>query len=307
MLRHLFLSLSRQPHLRRFLESSPAARPLTTRFIAGRTLADGIAVSRQLAARGISTALDHLGENVTTEAAAIAARAEILAALDATGATATPAPSPSTVAIKLTQFGLDLGDVLCLRQVDPLFARARALGTRVEIDMESSAYTARTLAIVKQMHAAHGCVRAVLQAYLYRTENDVTELNRLGVPVRLCKGAYQESPDIAFPRKADVDANFVKLMETLLSEGTDPAIASHDERILLRALAYARQRGLPPERYEFQMLYGIRRQWQQRLVDEGQRLRLYVPYGEAWYPYFMRRLAERPANVLFLATNLLRR
>jgi proline dehydrogenase len=303
MLRHLFLILSRQPNLRRFFEHSPYAQGFTSRFIAGQTLAAGIAVSRQLAARGISTALDHLGENVTTEAAAVAAGAEILAALEAIGDT--PAPSPSTVAIKLTQFGLDLGDELCLRQVDPLFARARALGTRVEIDMESSAYTARTLAIVKQMHAAHGCVRAVLQAYLYRTENDVTELNRLGVPVRLCKGAYQESPDIAFPRKADVDANFVKLMETLLSEGTDPAIASHDERILRRALAYARQRGLPPERYEFQMLYGIRRQWQQRLVDEGQRLRLYVPYGEAWYPYFMRRLAERPANVLFLATNLL--
>ena len=303
MLRHLFLTLSRQPNLRRFFEHSPRAQGFTSRFIAGQTLAAGIAVSRQLAARGISTALDHLGENVTTEAAAVAAGAEILAALDATGDT--PAPSPATVAIKLTQFGLDLGDELCLRQVDPLFARARALGTRVEIDMESSAYTARTLAIVKQMHAAHGCVRAVLQAYLYRTENDVAELNRLGVPVRLCKGAYQEPPDVAYPRKADVDANFVKLMETLLGKGTDPAIASHDEQILLRALAYARQRGLLPERYEFQMLYGIRRQWQQRLVDEGQRLRLYVPYGEAWYPYFMRRLAERPANVLFLATNLL--
>jgi proline dehydrogenase len=254
--------------------------------------------------RGISHALDHLGENVTTEAPAPAAGAEILAALDATGDT--PTPAPSTVANKLTQFGLDLGDERHLRQVDPLFARTRALGTRVEIGMESSACTTRTLAIVKQMHAAHGCLRAVLQAYLYRTENDLAELNRLGVPVRLCQGAYQEPPDVAFPRTADVDANFVKLMETLLGKGTDPAIASHDERILRRALAYARQRGLPPERYKFQMLYGIRRQCQQRLVDEGQRLRPDVPYGEAWYPYFMRRLAERPANVLFLATNLQR-
>jgi proline dehydrogenase len=254
--------------------------------------------------RGISHALDHLGENVTTEAPAPAAGAEILAALDATGDT--PTPAPSTVANKLTQFGLDLGDELCLRHVDPLFARARALGTRVEVDMESTAYTGRTLAIVKQMHAAHGCVRAVLQAYLYRTEKDVAELNRLGVPIRLCKGAYREPVALAFPRKADVDASFVKLMETLLAEGTHPAIASHDERILRHALAFARRRGLPPSRYEFQMLYGIRRDWQQRLVDDGQRLRLYVPYGQAWYPYFMRRLAERPANVLFVASNLLR-
>jgi proline dehydrogenase len=157
--------------------------------------------------------------------------------------------------------------------------------------MESTAYTGRTLAIVKQMHAAHGCVRAVLQAYLYRTEKDVAELNRLGVPIRLCKGAYREPVALAFPRKADVDASFVKLMETLLAEGTHPAIASHDERILRHALAFARRRGLPPSRYEFQMLYGIRRD---------------VPYGQAWYPYFMRRLAERPANVLFVASNLLR-
>ncbi|MCA2963273.1 MAG: proline dehydrogenase family protein [Acidobacteriaceae bacterium] len=306
MLRHLLLSLSRQPHLRRFFETSPAAHSLTTRFIAGQTLADGIAVSRQLAARGISTALDHLGENVATEAEAAAARRETLDALDAIGASVNPAPSPATVAIKLTQFGLDLGDELCLRHVDPLFARARALGTRVEVDMESTVYTGRTLAIVKQMHAAHGCVRAVLQAYLYRTEKDVAELNRLGVPIRLCKGAYREPVALAFPRKADVDASFVKLMETLLAEGTHPAIASHDERILRHALAFTRRRGLPPSRYEFQMLYGIRRDWQQRLVDDGQRLRLYVPYGQAWYPYFMRRLAERPANVLFVASNLLR-
>ncbi len=194
---------------------------------------------------------------------------------------------------------------MCRRHLRPVFERASALGTRVEIDMESTVYTERTLAIVKEMHSDFGCVRAVLQAYLYRTEQDVAELNHLGVPIRLCKGAYQESSDLAFAAKSDVDTNFVKLMETLLREGTDPAIASHDERILMRALAYSKELKLAPDRYEFQMLYGIRRQWQQRLVDQGQRLRLYVPYGEAWYPYFMRRLAERPANVIFLATNML--
>ena len=301
MLRQLFLKLSRNRTLRQFLETSPRAAGWTSRFVAGNTLQAGLHVNRQLAARGILTALDHLGENVSTEAEAAAAGQEILEALDAIGLAGTR----STVAIKLTQFGLDLGDEVCRRNLRPVFDRARAVGTRVEIDMESTAYTERTLALVKEMHAEYGCVRAVLQAYLYRTETDVAELNQLGVPIRLCKGAYQEPADLAFPRKADVDGNFVKLMETLLREGTEPAIASHDERILLRALAYARELNLSPDRYEFQMLYGIRRQWQQRLVDDGQRLRLYVPYGEAWYPYFMRRLAERPANVVFLATNLL--
>ena len=301
MLRGLFLSLSRNRTLRQFMETSRYAAGLTSRFIAGNTLEAGMAVCRQLSGRGILTALDHLGENVATEAEATAASGEIVQALQAIERAGTQA----TVAIKLTQFGLDLGDEVCRRNLRPVFAQARQMGTRVEIDMESTAYTERTLAIVKQMHAEFGCVRAVLQAYLYRTETDVAELNRLGVPIRLCKGAYQEPADLAFPAKADVDTNFVKLMETLLREGTQPAIASHDERILVRALAYARELKLDPERYEFQMLYGIRRQWQQRLVEEGQRVRLYVPYGKAWYPYFMRRLAERPANVVFLATNLL--
>ncbi len=301
MLRRLFLSLSRNRTLRNFMETSPRAAGWTSRFVAGNTLRDGLQVNRQLAERGILTALDHLGENVSTEAEAAAASREIVAAVDAIGEAGTRA----TVAIKLTQFGLDLGDEVCRRNLRPVFERARAIGTRVEIDMESTAYTERTLAMVRAMHAEFGCVRAVLQAYLYRTETDVAELNEMGVPIRLCKGAYQEPADLAFPRKSDVDGNFIKLMETLLRDGTEPAIASHDEKILLHALAYARELKLSPERYEFQMLYGIRRQWQQRLVDEGQRLRLYVPYGEAWYPYFMRRLAERPANVIFLATNLL--
>jgi proline dehydrogenase len=301
MLRPFFLSLSRSRPLRRYFETSSFAASFTKRFVAGNTLAEGLAVNQALAARGIHTALDHLGENVSTEVEAAQASAEILAALEQIAVLKTN----TTVAIKLTQFGLDLGEDVCRRNLRPLFARARAIGTRIEIDMESTDYTDRTLAIVREMHAEFGCVRAVLQAYLYRTETDVAELNRLGVPIRLCKGAYQEPADLAYPAKADVDTNFLKLLETLLREGTHPAIASHDERILHRALAYSQELGLSPDRYEFQMLYGIRRQWQQRLLDQGQQLRLYVPYGEAWYPYFMRRLAERPANVIFLATNLL--
>ncbi len=301
MLRSFFLLLSRNRSLRRYFETSRSAASLTKRFVAGNTLAEGMQVNGQLAERGIFVALDHLGENVSSESEAALAAQEIVAALDRIGTAGTN----TTVAIKLTQFGLDLGDEVCRRHLRPVFTLAAAIGTRVEIDMESTVYTERTLGIVKEMHAEFGCVRAVLQAYLFRTEQDVTELNQLGVPIRLCKGAYQETSDVAYPSKADVDANFVKLMETLLREGAYPAIASHDERILTHALAYSKELKLAPDRYEFQMLYGIRRQWQQRLVDQGQRLRLYVPYGEAWYPYFMRRLAERPANVIFLATNML--
>src|SRR5882724_6545531 len=173
--------------------------------------------------------------------------------------------------------------------------------------MESSEYTDRTLEITKALHQkAPGCVRSVIQAYLFRSESDIQSLNRDGIRVRLCKGAYDEPSSIAYAAKSDVDASYVKLMKLLFDEGVDPAIASHDERIVREALAYTKQHGIGPERFEFQMLYGIRRDLQREITNGGHRLRLYVPYGDAWYPYFMRRLAERPANVLFLAKNLLR-
>ncbi len=162
------------------------------------------------------------------------------------------------------------------------------------------------LALVSELHARHGSVRAVMQAYLYRTESDIQNLCRQSIPIRLCKGAYRESSDVAFPRKKDVDANYVRLMLELFDRGTYPAIATHDENILNRAIVYIQERNIAPDRFEFQMLYGVRRDLQRRLVAAGYRLRLYVPYGDAWYPYFMRRLAERPANVLFLARNLLK-
>jgi proline dehydrogenase len=213
----------------------------------------------------------------------------------------------ATVSLKLTQFGLDLSESACRENVCALVRRASQMNTRVEIDMESTAYTDRTLSIVKDMQAAFpGHVRAVIQAYLFRSEADIKSLSSLNIPVRLCKGAYREPASHAFPSKADVDQNYLKLMRLLFSEGNYPAIASHDESIIQAALRHIQEQNIDPTRFEFQMLYGIRRDLQRQLVSRGFRLRLYVPYGDAWYPYFMRRLAERPANLIFLAKNALR-
>ena len=206
--------------------------------------------------------------------------------------------------MKLTSLGLDVAQELCVANTDQLVRTARDLGTAVECDMEDSSYTERTVTIVREMHQRYSAVRSVLQAYLYRTEADVNEMNRLGVPVRLCKGAYREPASVAWPRKEDVDQNYVKLMKILLDHGTYPAIATHDQAIVGECIEYVRTRGIQPSRFEFQMLYGVRRKLQQQVLARGFRVRLYVPYGVAWYPYFMRRLAERPANVLFLAKSL---
>jgi proline dehydrogenase len=195
---------------------------------------------------------------------------------------------------------------LCHENVAPLAAKAKELGAGVEIDMESSEYVDRTLQIVSAMHARYGVVRAVIQAYLRRSEKDIDCLCREQIPIRLCKGAYKEPPGVAFQKKSEVNSNYVRLMLKMLEGGVHPAIASHDEKMINQALSAVKARNIPPDRFEFQMLYGIRRDLQRRLVEEGYALRLYVPYGDAWYPYFMRRLAERPANVMFLARNLLR-
>ena len=212
----------------------------------------------------------------------------------------------ATVSVKLTQLGLDFSEAGVPANVECLVARAKSMGRMVEVDMESSQYIDRTLALVSELHAQYGSVRAVIQAYLYRSESDIESLCQQSIPVRLCKGAYRESSDVAFPRKKDVDANYVRLMLELFDHGTYPAIATHDEKILDRAMSYIRERNIAADRFEFQMLYGVGRDLQRRLVAAGFRLRLYVPYGNAWYPYFMRRLAERPANVIFLARNLLK-
>jgi proline dehydrogenase len=296
MMRRLFLFLSTQRGMRKWMETSPVAQKLTRRFVAGETLEDELEVCARLAANKTFSTLDHLGENVTSLAEAEASRDAYLAALDEIAKRSLPA----TVSIKLTQFGLDLSREACLENLLALSSRANARGSRVEIDMESTEYTDRTLEIVEKTPSA----RAVIQAYLYRSEADIQRLNGLKIPVRLCKGAYNEPESVAFPAKRDVDQNYLKLMKLLLDKGNYPAIASHDETILGEAFRYARERKIPPENFEFQMLYGIRNDLQQRIIDLGYRLRVYVPYGVAWYPYFMRRLAERPANALFLAKNV---
>jgi proline dehydrogenase len=284
------------------METSPAADRLTSRFVAGSTLEREVAVCQKLNAGGYLATLDHLGESVTSLQEAGQSRDAYLAALDQIA----KLDLQATVSIKLTQLGLGFSEPECRANVERLEARAESIGRLVEVDMESSQYVARTLALVADLHARYGSVRAVIQAYLYRSESDMENLCRQSIPIRLCKGAYRESSDVAFPRKRDVDANYVRLMRQLLDCGAYPAIATHDERILDHALTYIRERKIPSDRFEFQMLYGVRRDLQRRLTSQGFRLRLYVPYGNAWYPYFMRRLAERPANLLFLARNLLK-
>ncbi len=302
MLRQTFLFLSRRRALRRWMETSSHAQRFTSRFVAGETLDDVMRVARRLNGERILATLDHLGENVTTVEEAdysCQVMAETLHAIDDSGI-------PATISIKLTQFGLDLGDDICLRNVDALAEKARQMGSRVEIDMESSEYVDRTLAIVQELHSRYGCVRSVLQAYLYRTVDDARRMNSLGIPIRLCKGAYNEPPSVAFPEKHRVDENYLTLARILLDDGAYPAMATHDPAMIQGILQHISKTGRKPCDFEFQMLYGVRRDLQKMLVDKGFRLRLYVPYGDAWYPYFMRRLAERPANVFFIARNLLR-
>jgi len=302
VLRSLLLVLSRQQWLRHWMETSPVADRVTSRFVAGSTLERELAVCQKLQADGYLTTLDHLGESVGSLQEANQSRDAYLAAFDQIARLNLPA----TVSVKLTQLGLDFSEPAGRAAVECLVARAKSIGRMVEVDMESSQYTERTLALVSELHAKYGSIRAVIQAYLYRSESDIESLCLQSIPVRLCKGAYRESPNVAFPRKKDVDANYIRLMLQLLDRGVYPAIASHDENIVQRAIDYVRERNIGADRFEFQMLYGVGRELQRRLVAGNFRLRLYVPYGNAWYPYFMRRLAERPANVLFLARNLLR-
>jgi proline dehydrogenase len=303
MLRNLLLFLSEQPHLRRWMETSPLAGRLTRRFVAGQTLERELEVCRRLHREGILVTVDRLGEKVTSVEEAAASREAYLEALRRIAAEKLDA----TISIKLTQFGLDLSEQICRRNVERLMAVAGEAGGSVEMDMESREYVDRTLAIATEMHERFGRVRVAVQAYLRRSAEDVAALCRKGVPVRLCKGAYREPPAAAFPRKSQVNRSYRRLTRLLLEQGAYPALATHDPRMIEHAIQFARRIGMPRSGFEFQMLYGIRRDLQARLVREGYRLRLYVPYGDAWYPYFMRRLAERPANLLFLMRNLVRR
>jgi proline dehydrogenase len=302
VLRSALLFLSSQKQLRKWVETSQTARQFSARFVAGETLDDALLVSRKINSERITVTLDHLGESVTSLAEAAEARDVYLRALAAIHQD----KICGNVSIKLTQFGLDLSEEQCHANVAKLAEQAARLGNFVRIDMESSAYTDRTIRLGEALHTQYHSVGAVIQAYLYRSREDIENLCARRIRVRLCKGAYLEPAGVAFAHKADVDRNYVELMKLLLDEGEYPAIATHDEKMIEETRAYASARGITSDRFEFQMLYGIRRDLQRRLVAEGYRLRLYVPFGKAWYPYFMRRLAERPANLIFLARHLFR-
>ncbi len=284
------------------METSSVARRVASRFVAGETLAQGLAVARRVNSEGIALTLDHLGENVTSLAEAEVSRDVYLEVLNEIAGN----HIDGNVSLKLTQFGMDISEQACRANLERLVSRARELHSFVRVDMESSAYTDRTLALVRDLHARHGAVGTVIQAYLRRSQADVEALCGLGIRVRLCKGAYLEPAEVAFQAKPEVDRNYLNLMKVLLTQGAYPAIATHDEKMIQETKEFARARHIGRESFEFQMLYGIRRDLQRRLVAEGYRLRLYVPFGKAWYPYFMRRLAERPANVVFLARHLFR-
>ncbi len=301
-MRTFFLFLSRQKQLRKWMETSRWARRLSARFVAGDNLPDALATCQRINAEGIAVTLDHLGESVTSLDEAAASRDAYLQALTEIG----KLKINGNVSLKLTQFGMDLSLDQCRANVEDVVRQAAAMGSFVRIDMESSEYTDRTLDLVRDLHARYQATGTVIQAYLFRSRKDVENLCSRGIRVRLCKGAYLEPPPVAFRSKTEVDRNFVDLMNILLESGVYPAIATHDEKIIEQTKRFVESRKISRDSFEFQMLYGIRRDIQKRLVNEGYRLRLYVPYGQAWYPYFMRRLAERPANVFFLVRNLVR-
>ena len=305
MLRQFFIYLSRQGWAYRAMLGNPLTRAMAWRFVAGENLETAIGIVRDLNARGIQVTLDHLGENVTSEREAVRAADEAIAILRRIAS----AGVRSHLSVKPTQLGLDLGDDLCREQLCRILAVARETGNFVRIDMEGSPYTQRTLDLYAALREEYDTdtVGAVIQSYLYRSQEDIERLIAADARVRLVKGAYNEPPDIAFPRKSDVDRAYRIQMEQLLARGRYPAIATHDERLIGRAQGFAAAEGIGPERFEFQMLYGVRRDVQERLVQQGYNVRCYVPYGTQWYPYFMRRLAERPANVVFILGNLLRR
>ena len=307
MLRSVLLWLSRNKIVRRWTTRWGFVRRAARRFVAGDSIEDAIQAIRELRVLGISATLDHLGENVETAADATRATEDYLKALDAIGTSGVQ----SHVSIKLTALGLDLGDDVCRANVVRILARAKEIGTLVTIDMESTEYTSRTLAIFRDLRREFDNVGIVIQAYLYRSEADIAALCQEGAHVRLCKGAYKEPPIYAFPKKGDVDASYVRLMKMLLSaearaHKTYGAIATHDVNMIEATRQYAQTQLVPRDEFEFQMLHGIRRDLQKELAADGYRMRVYVPYGTEWYPYYIRRLAERPANIWFIVSNFFR-
>jgi len=304
MIRNALLYLSNQPRVFTFVRNNRLAKHFARRFVAGETLDEAIAAVKALNAKGMSASLDLLGESVYNEQDARATRDAYVQLLDRIQERRLDA----NVSLKLTAMGLDISEELCVAHMHDVLGRAEAYGTFVRIDMESSAYTERTLKLFEERlypsYKAH--VGIVLQSYLYRTYADVERANELGCRVRLCKGAYKEPASVAYPDKKDVDANFVKCAQSLMRDGNYPGLATHDPRMIAAARSFAKNSGIAPDRFEFQMLYGVRRDLQEQLVRDGYRMRVYVPFGTEWYPYLMRRLAERPANVAFITGNVVR-
>ena len=305
MLRAVFISLSESKSLRSFAEKSWVGRRVSSRFVAGTEIDDALNAARAMNQLGLSVSVDNLGENVTNVDEARHSAQLYHQMLDQMSAQRLDA----NVSLKLTHMGLDVDENAAYEITSSVVEHAARIGSFVRVDMEGSAYTQRTLDFVRRLHgrpdfAPH--VGAVIQSYLHRSEKDIEQLVADGIRVRLCKGAYQEPPEIAFPEKADVDANYVKLMKLLLKSGLYHGIATHDENMVRATIEFARAERIPPAAFEFQMLYGVRRDLQQKLVKDGWGCRVYIPFGTEWYPYLMRRLAERPANAIFILKNLFR-
>lgn len=304
MLRSSLLYLSRQQRIFDFVKNVGFARKMASRFVAGETIATALAAVEQLNAKGITASLDLLGESVSSEAEARDTGRQYLEILDRIEQKKLQA----NVSVKLTALGQDISDALGLEVVRQVLDRAKQYKSFVRLDMESSAYTDRTLDTFEQtLYPDYPeNVGVVLQSALRRTLDDVERANRLKCRVRICKGAYLEPATVAFPDKADVDRNYVDAMHRLMEHGNYPGIATHDELIINEAKRFAKERGIASDRFEFQMLYGVRRDLQEQIVKEGYRMRVYVPFGSQWYPYLMRRLAERPANIAFMAGNIVK-
>jgi proline dehydrogenase len=307
MLRTFFVRLSENRRLRHFAESSSLGQAVSHRFVAGTEISDAVSATEAVNRAGMSVTIDNLGENVTNPDEARQSAELYRQILDAIAVKKLNA----NISLKLTHMGLDVDEKLAQDIVADLVRKAAAMTSGfVRVDMEGSPYTQRTLDFVHQLHRMpgnQGKVGAVIQAYLLRSESDVEKLLSEGIRIRLCKGAYKEPATIAFADKADVDANYLKLMKILLKSGVYHGLATHDEKIIRAAQAFATQEKIACDSFEFQMLYGIRRDLQQRLVRDGWRMRVYIPFGTEWYPYLMRRLGERPANALFILRNLLRK
>lgn len=301
-MRAALLTLSRRRWLGRLATRLPLSRQVVGRFIAGQSLDEALTVLEVVHASGLLTTIDVLGEAVSSPEHARAAADRYLATLDALSARGLD----GNVSLKLSQMGLDVDPALCRQNVAHIFARAAETGAFVRIDMEDHTKVDATLALWRDLRGRNPNSGVVIQAMLRRSESDIDRLVAEGARVRLCKGAYQEPPAVAFQEKAEVDASYARLMERLLLDGEYPALATHDVRLIRTAVEVARRAGVDRDRFEFQMLYGVRRDLQQQLIDAGYRVRLYVPYGSEWYPYYMRRLAERPANVAFIVGSLMR-